>query len=91
MCDKTGRVVVEGIYGSPGTIDFTPMVRSAKKIIGTYGGPIAWDRMIAWLSANSHYAKLPTAVITHRSGLDDAEAAFERSVHKENIKELFIL
>ncbi|MDR2132960.1 MAG: alcohol dehydrogenase catalytic domain-containing protein [Clostridiales Family XIII bacterium] len=91
MCDKTGRVVVEGIYGSPGTIDFTPMVRSAKKLLGTYGGPIAWDRMIAWLSADSRYAKLPLSVITHRSKLEDAEAAFKRSVKKENIKELFIL
>jgi 2-desacetyl-2-hydroxyethyl bacteriochlorophyllide A dehydrogenase len=91
MCEKTGRVVVEGIYGSTGAIDFTPMVRSAKKLIGTYGGLIAWDRIIAWLGTNSHYAKLASGVITHKSALDDAEAAFERSVHRENIKELFVM
>lgn len=90
MVDKTGRVVLEGIYGSEGTVDFTPMVRSAKKLIGTYGGPISWERIIAWLGANSQYAKLPQQVITHRTTLDDAENAFERSVNKENIKELFI-
>ncbi len=91
MLDKTGRVVVEGIYGAPGQLDFTPMVRSAKRVIGTYGGPIAWDRMIDWLGAKSYYAQLPTQVITHRTTLTDAEAAFERSVHKENIKEMFIM
>lgn len=91
MVDKCGRVVAEGIYGSPGQIDFTPMVRSAKRIIGTYGGPIAWERMIDWLGAKSHYAGLPTQVITHRTKLDDATAAFERSVKKENIKEMFIM
>jgi threonine dehydrogenase-like Zn-dependent dehydrogenase len=81
---------LEGIYGAPGTVDFTTMVRSAKKLIGTYGGPIAWERIIAWLGANSRYAKLPEQVITHRTTLDGAAEAFERSVNKENIKELFI-
>jgi 2-desacetyl-2-hydroxyethyl bacteriochlorophyllide A dehydrogenase len=91
MLDKTGRVVAEGIYGAPGQVDFTPMVRSAKRIIGTYGGPIAWDRMLEWLEAKSHYAALPRRVVTHRSKLDDAVEAFERSVNKENIKEMFIM
>lgn len=91
MVDKTGRVVVEGIYGSPGQLDFTPMVRSAKRLIGTYGGPIAWDRMLDWLGAKSYYAGLPIQVVTHRTKLDDAAAAFERSVKKENIKEMFIM
>ena len=91
MCDKTGRVVVEGIYGAPGQIDFTPMVRSAKSIIGTYGGAIAWERMIDWLGADSYYAKLPLKVVTHRSKLEDATEAFERSVHKQNIKEMFVM
>lgn len=91
MADKCGRIVVEGIYGAPGQIDFTPMVRSAKRLIGTYGGPIAWDRMLDWLGAKSYYAGLPQKVITHRSKLEDAEAAFERSVKKENVKEMFIM
>lgn len=91
MTDKCGRVVVEGIYGAPGEVNFTPMVRSAKRLIGTYGGPIAWDRMIEWLGAKSHYATLPTEVVTHRSKLDDADAAFQRSVKKENVKEMFIM
>ena len=91
MADKTGRIVLEGIYGAPGQLDFTPMVRSAKRLIGTYGGPIAWDRMLDWLGAQSHYATLPTKVITHRTTLDQAQAAFERSVNKESVKELFIM
>jgi 2-desacetyl-2-hydroxyethyl bacteriochlorophyllide A dehydrogenase len=91
MCEKTGRVVVEGIYGSEGSIDFTPMVRSAKKLIGTYGGLIAWDRIMAWAGSKSRYADLALGVVTHRTPLDDAVAAFERSVKKENIKELFVM
>jgi threonine dehydrogenase-like Zn-dependent dehydrogenase len=91
MLDVTGRVVVEGIYGSEGTVNFTPMVRTAKRLIGTYGGPIAWDRMIAWLGADSFYAKLPIKVVSHRTKLTDAVEAFERSARKENIKELFIM
>ena len=91
MCDKTGRVVVVGIYGTSGQVDLTNMVRSAKSIIGTYGGPIAWERMIQWLGANSYYAKLATEVVSHRTPLDKAEEAFERSVNKENIKEMFAI
>ncbi|MGL6200511.1 MAG: zinc-dependent alcohol dehydrogenase [Lachnospiraceae bacterium] len=91
MTDKCGRVVVEGIYGKPGSVNFTPMVRSAKRIIGTYGGPIAWDRMIDWLGANSHYGKLSLEVISHRTKLENAVEAFERSVQKQNVKELFIM
>lgn len=91
MADKCGRVVVEGIYGAAGEVNFTPMVRSAKRLIGTYGGPIAWDRMIEWLGAKSHYASLPLEVVTHRTSLDGADAAFQRSVKKENVKEMFIM
>jgi L-iditol 2-dehydrogenase len=91
MCDKTGRVVLVGIYGEPGQIDFTNVVRTAKSIIGTYGGPIAWDRIIQWLGANSYYAKMAENLITHRTHLDKAEEAFERSVKKENIKEVFVM
>lgn len=91
MCDKTGRVVVEGIYGASGQIELTPMVRSAKSLIGSYGGPIAWERIVQWLGENSYYAGKAIEVITHRTLLDQAEAAFERSVKKENIKELFVI
>lgn len=90
MCDKMGRVVVAGIYAKPAQIDFTPTVRAGKSLIGTYGGPVSWDRIIAWLEANPYYAKLSEGIITHRSQLKDAVAAFERSVKKENIKEVFV-
>ena len=91
MADKTGRIVTAGIYGAPASIDFTPVVRSAKQLIGTYGGPIAWDRLVEWLGSKSYYATLPEAVITHRCSLEDADAAFQRSIRKESIKELFIM
>jgi len=90
MCDKTGRVVLEGIYGSPGQVDFTSLVRTAKRLIGTYGGVIAWDRLLDWIGADSLYRELPLSVVTHRSSLTQADEAFTRSVRKENIKELFI-
>ncbi|NLW79713.1 MAG: alcohol dehydrogenase catalytic domain-containing protein [Ruminococcaceae bacterium] len=90
MCDKMGRVVVAGIYAGPAQVDFTAMVRGGKSLIGTYGGLVAWERILAWLSANPYYAQLSEDVITHRSHLADADAAFKRSVNKENIKEVFI-
>lgn len=91
LCDKTGRVVVEGIYGAPGQIELTPMVRSAKSLIGSYGGPIAWDRIVQWLGQNSYYAGKAVEVITHRTPMDQAESSFIRAVNKENIKELLIM
>lgn len=90
MSDTTGRVVIVGIYDKPGEIALTPMVRAAKKLIGTYGGPIAWERLIQWLGAKSHYASLAKNVISHRTKIEDAMDAFERSVKKENIKELIV-
>lgn len=90
MLDTTGRVVAEGIYGAPGQVAFTPMVRAAKRLIGTYGGPIAWERLIDWLGAKSYYATLPIHVVTHRTKIQNALDSFERSVRKENIKELII-
>lgn len=91
MCEKAGRVILAGIYASAVTIDATPMVRASKSIISSYSSPPMWERITDWLVANPGYAAMAEKIITHRSKLQDGVAAFERSVHKENTKELFIM
>lgn len=89
LVDKDGTVVLVGIYPTEGSINLTTTVRQAKKLIGTYGGEITWDRLLRWVSSNNKLAENAVKIISHRSKLSEAVEAFERSVHKENIKEIF--
>ena len=53
-------------------------------------GDVTWERIIRWLSSNDYYAKQAVKIVTHRTKIDDADAAFERCNQKQNIKEMFV-
>ncbi|HWQ80347.1 MAG TPA: alcohol dehydrogenase catalytic domain-containing protein [Anaerovoracaceae bacterium] len=89
MLTKSGKLVAVGIYPQETKISLTNTVRGAKKIIGTYGGDITWERILNWLSSESYYAGRIQEIISNRTNINDAEAAFQRCVRKENIKEMF--
>ena len=89
MVEKSGKVVLVGIYPAAGEINLTTTVRQAKKLIGTYGGFISWERLLSWVSSNNPIAEKATKIISHTSSVDAANEAFERCVKKENIKEIF--
>ncbi len=89
IVQKAGTVVAAGIYPGFASINLTPMVRSAKKLIGTYGGSVTWERLLQWMAANPDFSERFSKLITHRTNINDAVAAFERSVAKENVKEMF--
>lgn len=89
LVDKDGKVVLVGIYPAAGPINLTTTVRQSKKLIGTYGGEITWKRLLQWVSSNNKLAENAVKIISHRSKLSEAVEAFERSVRKENIKEIF--
>ncbi len=86
----TGRIVLEGIYSREVNLEFSnAVVRSARTIKGTYSGRVAWERTLEWMAYHRKGAAQCTEIITHRTHIKDAEAAFERCVRKENIKEMF--
>jgi len=86
----SGRVILEGIYAKPVMLELSnSMVRSARMIRGSYSGFVAWERTVEWIASNREKARQCCKIITHRTKIDDAAAAFERSVRKENIKEMF--
>ena len=90
ITQKSGTLVAVGIYPAKAELDLTAVVRSAKNIKGTYGGPVTLERLISWLdSANPLVEKLDK-LITHKGPLKNADEAFKRCIRKENIKELFI-
>ncbi len=87
---RSGKVVLVGIYPKAGEINLTTTVRNAKQLIGTYSDGIAWEKLIDWMGSDNYYARQMTKLITHRSHLEDADAAFHRCINKENCKEMFI-
>ena len=87
---KCGRMVLIGIHPSAAQLDVTNMVRDAKTLVGTYGGPVTWERVIGWLASGNEYAHRAKNIITGRISLDDYEAAFERCVNCTTIKEMFV-
>ena len=87
---KCGRMVLIGIHPDKAQIDVTQMVRDAKTNVGAYGGPVTWERVIAWLASDNEYARRAGRIITGRIPLEDYEAAFERSINSETIKEMFV-
>lgn len=91
MLQKASILVTIGIHSKPAEVDITPFVRSSKKILGSYGGPVSWERVIQWLSSDSQYAANAKEIVTHRFALDQAEEAFKKCVSKEAIKAMFIL
>ena len=89
MLTKSGKEVIVGIYPATAEINLTTTVRQAKKLMGTYGGFINWNRLLLWVSSNNPLAEKAIKIVSHTSSIMDAEAAFERCVRKENIKEVF--
>lgn len=90
MLTKEGRLCAVGIYPKEAVFQVTQFVRDAKKIVGSYGpGKVTWERLITWLSSSSYYASKVEKIVSHRTSIKDAQAAFERCVNKENIKEMF--
>jgi L-iditol 2-dehydrogenase len=87
---KCGRMVLIGIHPSVVQLDVTKMVRDAKTLIGAYGGPVTWERVISWLASDNEYARGAKNIITGRISLDDYEAAFERCINSTTIKEMFV-
>ena len=87
---KSGTLVAVGIYPAKAELDLTSLVRSAKNIKGTYGGPVTLERLISWLDSSNPLVEKLDKLITHRSSIKNANEAFERCVRKENIKELFV-
>lgn len=87
MLQKASTLVVIGIHASPAQIDITPFVRTTKRIVGSYGGPVTWERVISWLSAKTVDI---TKMITDRGSFKDAEELFEKCIRKEAIKAMFI-
>lgn len=90
MVTDSGAVVLVGIYPRDVSLDLTSVVRSAKRLVGTYAGEITWERLISWLDSTTPYAKQMTKLISHKTALRDAEAAFDRCKKSKNIKELFV-
>lgn len=90
MTTRAGTVVLVGIYPKNVELSLTSVVRSAHRIIGTYAGEITWDRLLAWLDSDNPYARNMIKLISHKTSLKDADAAFHRCITRENIKELFV-
>lgn len=90
MLQKDSILVSIGIHSKLAEIDVTSFVRSSKKIFGSYGGPVTWERVIAWLDSDSQFAAHASKIITHRFKFDQAEEAFDKCVSKEAIKAMFI-
>lgn len=84
-----GTVCCAGIYASPTTFDLDSTVRRSKRIIGSYGS-ILFEQTVQWITGNSELAEKAVQIISHRSAIRDFEQAVQRSIHQENIKELFV-
>lgn len=83
-----GKVVAMGIHPSPASIDMLDLVRSAKQLIGSYGGSLSvWIRELALLSQG--WIRLDLLVF-HRLPLSEAKKGFELCIRKEGMKILFI-
>ena len=52
LVKPTGKMVTIGIHSRPAEIDCTAMVRGAKQLIGSYGGIVAWERLINMLASS---------------------------------------
>lgn len=88
MVRRGGKVILIGIHSGPATFDPTPMVRGSKSLIGAYAYTTqTWQRALDLFTVGSID---PTAVISHRVALDDAEEGFELAIRKEAAKVLFI-
>lgn len=90
MLQKASTLVSIGIHSRPASLDMTSFVRSSKKIYGSYGGPVTWERVVEWLSSDSQYAANAKRIVTHHYKLEEAEEAFKKCVSKEAIKAMFI-
>lgn len=84
-----GTVCCAGIYSSPTVLDLDSMVRSSKRIVGSYGS-FLFEQAVQWITSNSETAEKAVRIISHRSSIREFEQAVQRSIHQENIKELFV-
>lgn len=86
---KLGTVCCAGIYSTPATFNLDDTVRNSKSIIGSYAG-YSFERSVQWLTGNNALAEKAMKIVSHRSSLRDIEGAIQRSLHQENVKELFV-
>lgn len=87
MVKRHGKVVAIGIHPGPANINMLDLVRSAKKIIGSYNGPLSvWTRELELLSQGKINLD---PLISHRLPLSKAEKGFKLCIKKKSMKVLF--
>jgi threonine dehydrogenase-like Zn-dependent dehydrogenase len=90
LVKNTGNVGVVGIYPRTLELDLSTMVRSQKSLIGSFGGTNPYERTFWWATGNPELMKKAEKIVTHKSRLEDIEAALERNRTHESIKEVFV-
>ncbi|MDR0570787.1 MAG: alcohol dehydrogenase catalytic domain-containing protein [Clostridiales Family XIII bacterium] len=86
----TGKVGVVGIYAKNLELDLSTMVRSQKGLIGTFGGTTPYSRTFQWAKGHPELLAKAEKIVTHKSRIEDIEAALKRSADHESIKEVFV-
>jgi threonine dehydrogenase-like Zn-dependent dehydrogenase len=87
MVKRRGKVIAIGIHPGPTSINMLDLVRSAKRVVGSYSGPNSlWVRVLALLRGGVIDLE---PLISHRLSLNEAEKGFELCVRKECMKVLF--
>jgi threonine dehydrogenase-like Zn-dependent dehydrogenase len=85
-----GKVGVVGIYAKNLELDLSTMVRSQKSLISVFGGLAPYERTFQWAKGHPEMLKKAEKIVTHKSKIEDIEAALERNRTRESIKEVFI-
>ncbi len=83
-----GTLVVAGIHPRPAAIDLTALVRSERRIVGSYRAPVAvWSEVLGTLTASPERFR---ALITHRLSLSTALDGFAAMRRREACKVMLI-
>ena len=88
MVQKGSTVVTLGIYPQPVAIDLTGLVRTTKKVVGSYAAEMFWEPVINFVGTKKVDV---TQMISEQVPLERAKEAFDKMVSKESIKSVFIL
>lgn len=77
-----------GIHPSTAALDLTDLVRSEKRVVGSYAANYeTWTRLMAMLSGGLLDME---PIVSHRVPLDEAIRGFEYARKREGVKVLFI-
>ncbi len=83
-----GQVVALGIHPSTAALDLTDLVRSEKRVVGSYAANYeTWTRLLAMLLGGLLDME---PIVSHRVSLDEAIRGFEYARKREGVKVLFI-